>query len=124
MIVSRGSLQIACWRFLLLACCVLVFLFALHAKVSVYQQNNHVDTSTSSKLWLSGERHEPQPASASVTVFWFAAVIVFFFGVHSERGYDAFCRTPVPAALSLLYLRRFLRPPPVPCPFGHPLISV
>ena len=76
MIVSRKPLQMACWRFLLLACCVLVFLFALHAKVSVYQQN-HVDTSTSSKLWVSGERHEPLPASTSVTLFWFAAVLVF-----------------------------------------------
>ena len=83
LIVSRGPLQMACWRFLLLACCVLVFLFALHAKVSVYQQQ-HVDTSTSSKLWVSCERHELQPAPTSVTLFWFTAVLVFLLYCQSE----------------------------------------
>jgi hypothetical protein len=103
----------ACWRFLLLACCVLVFLFALHAKVSVYQQSNHVDTSTSSKLWLSGERHDLLPASASVTLFWFAAVLVFLLCRQSERRYDSVCRAPAPASPNQMYLHRFLRPPPV-----------
>ncbi len=102
----------ACWRFLLLACCVLVFLFALHAKVSVYQQN-HIDTSTSSKLWLSGEKHEPPPLSTGVTLSWFAAALVFFLHSQSERRYDAVCRAPAPASPSQLYLHRFLRPPPV-----------
>ena len=110
--VNRGPVQMACWRFLLLACCLLVFLFTLHAKVSVYQQN-HVDTSTSSKLWVSGERHEPQPVSTSVVIFWFAAVLVFLLYQESEHLYDAVGRAPAQESRSQLYLRRFLRPPPV-----------
>src|ERR1017187_2092069 len=57
------------WRHLLLAACVLVFAFALHAKVSVYQQGTHIDTSTSSNLWRTGGRQPrrsvDQPRSPS-----------------------------------------------------------
>jgi hypothetical protein len=102
----------SCWRLLMLAACVLVFAFALHAKVSVYQQGGHVDTSTSSKLWLDGDRQVSQPISQSLTVFWLASVLIYLLYKQSERRYDAVYRTPAPVQLSQLYLHRFLRPPP------------
>jgi|GEM_PF-2753236 len=107
------TLSPACWRLLLLAACVLVFAFALHAKVSVYQQGDHVDTSTSSKLWLDGDRQGSHPISQSFTVLWLSSLLIYFLHKHSERFCDSICRTPAPALLSQLYLHRFLRPPPL-----------
>ena len=75
----------ACWRLLLLVACVLVFAFALHAKVSVYQQGGHIDTSTSSKLWLDGDRQVSQPISQSLTVLWLASLLIYFLHKQSER---------------------------------------
>src|SRR5271157_464342 len=106
------TLSPACWRLLLVAACVLVFAFALHAKVSVYQQGSHIDTSTSSKLWLDGERQVSQPISQSLTVFRTSLLICLLYK-QSERRYDAVYRTPAPVQLSQLYLHRFLRPPPL-----------
>jgi hypothetical protein len=107
------TLSPACWRLLLLAACVLVFAFALHAKVSVYQQGGHVDTSTSSKLWLDGDRQVSQPICQSLTVVWLASVLIYLLYKQSERRYDAVYRTPARVQLSQLYLHRFLRPPPL-----------
>ena len=100
------------WRLLLLAACMLVFAFALHAKVSVYQQGSHIDTSTSSKLWLDGERQVSRPISQSLTVFC-TFLLIYLLYKQSEGRYDAVYRAPVPVQLSQLYLHRFLRPPPL-----------
>src|SRR5271157_3355578 len=105
------TLSPACWRLLLLAACMLVFAFALHAKVSVYRQGSHIDTSTSSKLWLDGDRHVSQPISRSLTVVWTSLLICIY--KQSEGRYDAVYRMPAPLQLSRLYLYRFLRPPPL-----------
>ena len=101
------------WRLLLLAACVLVFAFALHAKVSVYQQGSHIDTSTSSKLWLDGQRQVAQPISESLAVFWLASFLIYLFYKQSEGRHDAVYRAPAPVQLTQLYLHRFLRPPPL-----------
>src|SRR5271165_5124513 len=97
------TLSPACWRLLLLAACVLVFAVALHAKVSVYQQGNRVDTSTSSKLWLGGGRQVSQPISHSVTAFWIFLLIYLLYK-QSEGRSDAVYRAPVAVQLSQLYL--------------------
>src|SRR5271165_2762265 len=110
--LPEKALSPACWRLLLVAACVLVFAFALHAKVSVYQQGNHIDTSTSSKLWLDGERQVSRPISQSLTVFC-TFLLIYFLYKRSEGRYDAVYRTPAPVQLSQLYLHRFLRPPPL-----------
>ena len=102
----------AYWRLLLLGACMLVFAFALHAKVSVYQRGNHIDTSTSSKLWLDGQRQVLRPISQSLTAF-FSFFLIYFLYKRSKGRYDAVYRAPVPVQLSQLYLHRFLRPPPL-----------
>jgi hypothetical protein len=91
---------------------MLVFAFALHAKVSVYQQGNHIDTSTSSKLWLDGERQVSRPISQSLTVFC-TFLLIYLLYKRSEGRYDAVYHASVPVQLSQLYLHRFLRPPPL-----------
>ena len=52
------------WRTLLLALCVLTFMFALHAKTAVYNGDApaKVTPSTASKLWLSGQKMEVRSA--------------------------------------------------------------
>jgi hypothetical protein len=103
----------ACWRFLLVLACVLVFAFALHAKVSVYDQSTQPQTSTSAKLWLNGERTTIQPHSPSISVLWFATLLVWLFSEYPEMRLAAVVRTPGTVRARQLYLHRFLRPPPV-----------
>jgi len=106
------TVSLASWRFLLVAACVLVFAFALHAKVAVYQQGSHIDTFISSKLWLDGERQVSQPICQSLTVFWTSLPDYLLYN-QSEGRHDTIYRTPVPNQLWQLYLHRFLRPPPL-----------
>lgn len=110
--LPEKTLRPVCWRLLLLAACVLVFAFALHAKVSVYQQGSHIDTSTSLKLWLAGERQLSQPVSQGLTVFW-TAVLIWLLYKQSDVRHATSYRTPAPIQLSQRYLHRFLRPPPL-----------
>jgi hypothetical protein len=102
-----------CWRLLLLAACVLVFAFALHAKVAVYHQSPQPQTSTSAKLWLNGEKVVIQPSFSTFPVLCFAALLFSLFSRPREARYEVAYRTSVPAQASRLYLHRFLRPPPV-----------
>ena len=111
--VDREPSHTPCSRWLLLGCCLLVFLFALHAKVSVYQQSRPLDAATSSKLWLDGVRHELPPVPARVAPFWLTTIILLLVNQQPERRYRAACPMPALATLSQLYLHRFLRPPPL-----------
>jgi len=100
-----------CWRLLLLAACILVFAFALNAKVAVYHQSPQPQTSTSAKLWLNPQK-APITLSTSFPVLWFAALVVSFFCALRRSRYEVVYRTLLPSQGSLLYQRRFLRPPP------------
>lgn len=99
------------WRFLLVAACMLVFAFSLHAKVSVYRQGTHTYTSTSSKLWLEGERQVSRPIPQGLTVFC-TFLLTYSLYKRSEWRYDVVYSPPVSVQVSQLYLHRFLRPPP------------
>jgi TRAP-type C4-dicarboxylate transport system permease small subunit len=101
-----------CWRFLLVVACVLVFAFALHAKVAVYHQSPQPQTATSAKLWLNGEK-AGLPLPSGLPVLWFAAMAVILLCRQGQSRYEAVSRTLVPAQASQHYLHRFLRPPPV-----------
>jgi len=103
-----------CWRTLLLVACVLVFAFALHAKVAVYGNASQPHASTSSKLWLSGEKLQQQPVAPVTTVFWLAVFLVSIYRFDRQPAlrYQAICESVPPAQGSQLYLHRFLRPPP------------
>jgi hypothetical protein len=97
---------------MLLAACVLVFAFALHAKVAVYDQSPQPETSTSAKLWLNPQR-APDPFSLTFPVPWFAALLFNLLFRPRETRYEVAYRTLVPSQAKRLYLHRFLRPPPV-----------
>ncbi len=103
-----------CWRTLLLVACVLVFAFALHAKLAVYGNATQPRASTASKLWLSGGKLQEQtPVAPATTVFWLAAfLIIYAIDRRPTLRYQA-AREDVPQSRrSQMYLHRFLRPPP------------
>lgn len=103
----------ACWRLLLLTACVLVFAFALHAKVAVYHQSTQPQTSTSAKLWVNVEKATLPPLSPGVSALWLAAFIIWLLSPRPELRLAVVDRTPGIVRARQLYLHRFLRPPPV-----------
>ena len=99
------------WHMLLVLACVLVFSFALHAKLAVYGQAQ-LHPSTSSKLWLSGAKFEPAATMPTPALLWLAAFVTCWFGWHNGTRWVT---APVAVAREQSrrqYLHRFLRPPP------------
>jgi hypothetical protein len=109
---ARERLDSPYWRFLLLLSCVLVFAFAFHAKVAVYHNPQHVDGSTSSKLWLNADKMQTPASQADVAVFWLLSLLTLLICLPEIRAWQTFRRAPVSSPLNQLNLRRFLRPPP------------
>ena len=102
------------WRLLLLACCALVFLFALHAKVSVYHPGGHLSSATASKLWLNAQKPLPPPLSPSVAFLWFAALVVYFLCQHCALRWKGAGAGATHSAL----------PAPVPASTSRPLAGL
>lgn len=103
------------WHATLLWLCALVFFFALHAKLAVYNGSAPVKAtpSTASKLWVSGQKmesHTPQPTG--VILFWIAFTCLFGLYLHRQPKLRSVVLTPPPNDLRLRHLHRFLRPPP------------
>jgi len=101
------------WRILLLLACVLVFSFALHAKVAAYDHGSQPQPSTSSKLWLTGLKIELPSANSLFLLFWFAAFLVCLISWQREQRCHAVCETTARQLRRQRYLHRFLRPPPL-----------
>ena len=104
------------WRATLLWLCSLVFFFALHAKLAVYNGDApaKVTPSTASKLWVSSQKMESQTLeSAGVVLFWIAFTSLFSLYLHREPRVQSVFVTPPPTLFPQRHLRRFLRPPPV-----------
>ncbi len=102
-------------RLLLLALCVLVFLFALHAKTGVYNGGApaKMTPSTASKLWLSGQKMQVPSVEVGSSVL-FCMLLLCLFALHLQRQSLAKTAriTLPPRSISLRYVCRFLRPPP------------
>jgi len=98
------------WRSLLVMACVLVFSFALHAKVAVYGQIRP-QASTASKLWVNDIR----PAAPIVVVLPLLVWLAVFLSIMVRwSDKESYCTRPVLAQerRRQQYLHRFLRPPP------------
>ena len=100
------------WRLLLLLACVLVFSFALHAKVAAYDHGSQPQTSTSSKLWLTGLGTELPFTTSLLSLFWLATFLTGLISWRFEERYHALCGTVARELRRQQYLHRFLRPPP------------
>ena len=102
---------------MLLTLCGLVFLFALHAKTAVYNGGApaKVTPVTASKLWLSGQKMEAcsVDSSAECVVLDDGRSVCSDYIFQREPGVQSVFLAPLPRDLSLRYVQRFLRPPPV-----------
>jgi hypothetical protein len=104
------------WRVQLLTLCALVFLFAFHAKTAVYKSGApaSVTPSTSSKLWLNGQKMEVRSLDFSAAgMFWMAVLCLYGVYIYHDPLLRSAFILPAPTNLRLLYLHRYLRPPPV-----------
>jgi len=100
----------------MLALCGLVFFFALHAKIAVYNGGAPVKLtpSTASKLWVNGQKLDLlTDDSSSSAVFWMAFFCLWGLYLQRERRVPQVFLTPRPSNLTLRHLHPFLRPPPV-----------
>jgi len=110
---AREHLDSPTWRILLVFSCVLVFSFAFHAKIAAYYHPAQLDSSTSSKLWLTGDKAETRTPLSDSTALWFVAwVVVLPVAPSLFHRYQERRRRPVPSPVNLLDLRHYLRPPP------------
>ncbi|HET9743145.1 MAG TPA: hypothetical protein VFQ00_10375 [Terriglobales bacterium] len=98
-------------RFFLIALSLLVFLFALSSKLSVYQSAQPLTAKSTSKLWLNGQKMEAQAPVTVAPLLW--SLGLFLFALFAERSsrFAAF-DLPTPTPISSFELERFLRPPP------------
>lgn len=98
------------WRLLLVVACVLVFSFALHAKVAVYEHSGP-QASTSSKMWSNGARFESPVLTLAALLPWLAFLLPYILLFEASRRYHL-------APVKVLRLPRqrcahqFRRPPP------------
>jgi hypothetical protein len=103
------------WRWLLLLACVLVFLFALHAKVGAYDYGRALtgSPSNSAKLWLNGEKIQQQSGAPGISLLWFSVLILSQLSLYRTPGAGLPFFVAIPRNLGLRDLHRTLRPPPV-----------
>jgi hypothetical protein len=94
--------------------CVLVFFFALHAKTAVYgaATQTKVTPSTSSKMWVSGQKMDARVLPPSAVPLFCAVVSLLLFVLLNQPRLQVALRVPPPSNLRLRHLHRFLRPPP------------
>jgi len=107
--------KILCRAFIVLFC-ALVFFFALHAKIAVYNGGvaAKATPSTSAKLWTSSQKMEVPPlAYSTVTLFGCLFFALFGLNLRREPQLHGALSTPAPRNLRLRHLHRFLRPPPI-----------
>ena len=90
---------------------LLVFLLALNAKLSLYDQPAHANTVNSSKLWLNGQKME-QPQATLVLAVLSVAYVVLRLRFPRSRWQRAWIQEPRPSRLTAFRAYRFLRPPP------------
>jgi Na+/proline symporter len=100
------------WRVMLLLACVLVFSFALHAKLGVYASGSRLDPSVASKLWTNDAKWQPSPVVPTGTLIWLAVFLSSLLCIHQVRRYVTAEAAIVCEQYRHQYLHRFLRPPP------------
>jgi hypothetical protein len=99
--------------FIVILLSLFVFLLALNAKLSLYEQPPHPNATNSSKMWLNGQKMEAQAPNVLV----FAIVSVAFLLIRPLPFCAAWPRAEFhigpPCPLAAFETYRFLRPPPI-----------
>jgi hypothetical protein len=97
---------------MLLLACVLVFAFALHAKLGMYVAGSQPDASTASKLWTDAAKWQPPPIIPSAALMWLAVFVASLLCTQLADRYIVALEEVPREQGSRRYLHRFLRPPP------------
>ena len=100
---------------LLLAICVLLFLFVLQAKTAMYNGKApaKVTPTTASKLWDGHKWEAPAISSSTAILFWMASLFLLALSRRPEWHTHSARQAVDPRLASRQHLQRFLRPPPV-----------
>jgi hypothetical protein len=102
-------------RYFILALALFVFLFALHAKISLYQPAGH--GGEVSKLWLKGQKMDVLNSieSAATALVALLTVVLFLLSPPFLRldFWGWICLEPAYLPTSSFEFSRFVRPPPV-----------
>lgn len=100
-------------KLFVVALSLFVFLLALNAKLSMYDSPAQANATTSSKLWLNGQKIEGQ--AQMILVIAVLAVAFLPLGMRFPRSPWTKVELQVPASAPLpaFEIHRFLRPPPV-----------
>ena len=96
----------------MVALSLFVFLLALDAKLSLYEQPAQVDATNSSRLWLNGQKMEAQTLPILVLAVLTAVFILSRPRSHQSSRPGTSPRAPLASAIPAFELHRFLRPPP------------
>jgi hypothetical protein len=110
----RHSGQAKKLTYFMLALALFVFLFALHAKVSLYQPAGH--GGEASKLWVDSQKMDVLSAieNAGTAFVSLLAAVTFLFAplCRGPRPIALAHHAPIPFLMSSFQPSRFLRPPP------------
>lgn len=113
-LAAQRKSHITTWKIVIMAVCLCIFLFGLHAKLAQYQASSPPVTAvTSAKLWQGDSRMELLTTSV-VVGFLFAAFLLQLFEIETDTSVPLpLWATRAPVRLSTLsHIRRFFRPPP------------
>ena len=103
--------RITLWQLAIVMVCLCVFLFGLHAKLSMYQPDSpSVTLTTAAKLWMGNQKMDIQDgfnlASLAVLI---ASFFPLFIAVSRPHSSFLLRRVPSPAESTWFYP---VRPPP------------
>ena len=112
--MQSGSPQVRPVRYVVLALCALVLLFAAKVKVSQYSgsSSHGPNPVAASKLWLNGQKMELSAATTLQPVVCLAFLTFVSILLAAPQRPKPFAAAPSPRPLSRFERHRFLRPPP------------
>lgn len=104
------------WHTPVLALCGLLFFFALHAKIAVYNGDTpaKVTPSTAAKFWINGQKMQVRSFDSSPSAL-FSVALFCLSGLYPQSlgGVHSVVLTAPHNDRTRRYQRRFLRPPPI-----------
>src|SRR6185437_2643576 len=101
-------------KILLVALSLFVFLLARDAKLSLYEQPAHANSTNTSKLWLNGQKMEAQTPPVLILAVLSVTFVLLRPRFHQSHWPTTQFRLRRPSAVAAFELHRFLRPPPAP----------
>lgn len=100
-------------RLFVVALSLFVFLLALNAKLSVYDSPAQANATSTSKLWLNGQKMEGQAQMVLVIAVLAVAFLPLSMRFPRSPWAKVQLREPIRYQVPVFEFDRFVRPPPV-----------